>query len=45
MLEKLKSVKSQKVTAGHYKIYDKKYTIKDLEKYSENWEHQNLNPL
>ena len=32
MLEKLKAVKSHKVEAGHYKIYDKKYTYDDLEK-------------
>jgi len=37
-LEKLKKVNSLKVEAGHYKLFDKKYTAENLEKYSENWE-------
>ena len=37
-LEKLKKVNSLKVEAGHYKLFDKKYTAETLEKYSENWE-------
>ena len=45
MLEKLKAVKSHKVQAGHYKVFDKKYTTKDLEKYSENWEPSKFKPF
>jgi hypothetical protein len=37
-LEKLKKVNSLKIEAGHYKLFDKKYTTENLEKYSENWE-------
>ena len=37
-LEKLKKVDSHKIKAGHYKVFDQKYTIKDLEKHSESWE-------
>ena len=45
MLEKLEKVKSHKIQAGHYIVFDKKYTTQDLEKYSENWEPSKFNPF
>ena len=35
--ETLKELKSPRILAGHYKIYDKEYTREDFNKYKKTW--------
>ena len=44
-LEKLKKVGSQKVQAGHYKLFDKKLDMDEIQKNAENWNPSKFKPF
>ena len=41
-LEKLKKLKSPKVTAGHYKEFNKELSFEEIQKTAENWNPSNF---
>tara|TARA_B100001121_G_scaffold148252_1_gene129863 strand:+ start:57 stop:971 length:915 start_codon:yes stop_codon:yes gene_type:complete len=45
MLEKLKKVGSPKINGRNYKLFNKKYTNEDLNKYTPEWSPSNFRPF